>query len=67
MGWLDGFYGGKQMNFKKWYSTHWYNADDGLSDADIKNIQEEAYKAGYTERQEQERNLHGRRKEDKNI
>ena len=55
------------MNFKKWYSTHWYDIDDGISDTDIKNIQEEAYKAGYAERQEQERNLHGRRKEDKNI
>lgn len=51
--------------FKDWYQTHWIDLEDCRRDEDLKKIQEEAFNAGYMKRQDQERELHGRRKEDR--
>ncbi len=49
--------------FKEWYSTNWIDADE--ENPPYKDVQKKAYLAGYNKRQEQEKKLHGRRKEDK--
>jgi hypothetical protein len=54
------------MEFKEWYGTHWKDEEDTVG-VTIKDVQKEAYEAGYAKRKEQERKLYGRRKEDKNI